>query len=66
MTYCNHENICNHSPDPVILIIAESIYENQYHCMPFAIMSGLLAWAMWPEKKQDSGKSYRDSKTWEN
>lgn len=47
-------------------IIAGSIYENQYHCLPFAIMSGILGWALWPEKKQDSGKSYRDSKTWKN
>lgn len=47
-------------------ILGCSIYEGQYHSLPFAIMSGILGWAMWPEKKQDSGKSYRDSKTWEN
>lgn len=45
-----------------VLIIAVSIYENQYHCMFFAIMSGLLAWAMWPEKKK--GKPYRNNITW--
>lgn len=45
-------------------ILGCSIYGGQYHSLPFAIMSGILGWAMWPEKNPDSGKSYRDSKTW--
>lgn len=49
-----------------VVILVVSIYENQYHCLPFVVMSGILGWAMYPEKKQDSGKSYRDSKTWKN
>ena len=47
-------------------ILGCSIYGGQYHNLPLAMMSGIWGWAMWPDKKPDSGKSYRDSKTWEN
>lgn len=45
-------------------ILAGSIYENQYHCLPFAIMSGMLGWAMWPEKKES--RPFRSNHTWED
>jgi hypothetical protein len=45
-------------------ILGCSIYGGQYHNLPLAMMSGILGWAMWPEKKQDFGKSLRNNKTW--
>lgn len=46
-----------------LLILAGSIYTNQYHSLLFAIMSGILGWAMWPEKKQV--KPYRSYRSWD-
>lgn len=46
-------------------ILAVSIYENQYHCLPFTIMSGILGWALWPEKKDES-KPFRTNQTWKD
>jgi|MGYP001215895930 hypothetical protein len=44
-------------------ILGGSIYGGQYHSLPFAIMSGILGWAMWPEKKQV--KPYRSYRSWD-
>lgn len=45
-------------------ILGCSIYGGQYHSLPFAIMSGILGWAMWPEKKQVKPyRSYRSCDT---
>ena len=46
-------------------ILGCSIYGGQmHHSLPFAIMSGILGWATWPEKKQV--KPYRSYRSWEH